>query len=196
MIITAPVTNYIRGDILTANGDRIVRVTGATIRGGTGPMGSVYMSAGDGINLVAHNFIDVLNTYYKGQGVGNYSIFQQLALRDSGIGIGGFTRNSSGNQTITGLGFSPSVVFLIACDSTATNINWSIGWDNVANCGCLNYEGTTPNILRSLARSISIWRNAGNNIDGLLATLDADGFTITFTLVGVCSAAIFYLALP
>lgn len=196
MIITTPVTDYIPASLLTANGEIISRFTNNVVRYNLGNKGNIIVSQSPTSNLTNRSIIDALGTYFKGQGAGNYSIFEALALRDTGIHIGNDTRAAAGDQVITGVGFQPSVVIFSAADDVVGNQNWSIGFDDgtihmILYC----YENDTK-VSVDVNESIGIVRDGGNFIMGLISAIGGDGFTITWSLTGVCTTDFIYLCLP
>lgn len=103
-------------------------------------------------------------------------------------GIGAFTRNLaavSGSQSVTGLGFKPTTIeFFGAVDTGNERFN---GGASLTNSGyvnrCLTFGGTGA--ATSSSDCIRAERGgAGNEQRAVLASFDADGFTLTWTKVG------------
>ncbi len=117
-------------------------------------------------------------------------------LRDTGIHIGNDTRNASGNQVITGVGFLPSVIIFLAVDDTGANMNWSAGFNYASGASCINARSGGTVIQVSTTRSMYIYRGAGNRIDAFVSAFGADGFTLDWALTGACVVDFVYLALP
>lgn len=101
--------------------------------------------------------------------------------------VGSFTRDltaASGAQAVTGVGFTPkAVVFLSAVSSSA---EMSVGATDGANMGYLedqqNITGATW-----LAGSGAVIGLVQSNVDfsrAVIASMDADGFTLTWTKTG------------
>jgi len=114
MKIAYPVTDYIPASLLTTNGDLLRMASGSLGRLPAGSAGQVIISSGPGINLGLTALHGTLNKYFKGQNIGLNSIFERLALRDTGIHIGRGTRNIGGDQVIAGVGFESSIIIFLA----------------------------------------------------------------------------------
>lgn len=173
MRVIAPVTDYIKGSLLTTIGDLV----------SGDPVDHDRIAAG------------ALDTYLKAQGVGVKSVYEQLALSDTGVFIGNTMRNSAGPQIITGIGFQPSVIIIFACDGTSTNQNHSWGFGNIANSFCI-YLADDASLSNPQSTIVYIRRDGSNRITGVISAFGVDGFTITWTLLGTCSCDYVYLCLP
>ena len=139
----------------------------------------------------------LLDTVLKGQGAGVKPIFEKFALRDTGVHIGnGGTRSTDGDQVITGVGFQPSVIIFFAGDTTESFINFSIGFDDGTVHMALNIFGDVASQRINTVQSIDIDNGGGNRIKGEVSALGADGFTITWNLMGTRSVNFIYLCLP
>jgi len=134
----------------------------------------------------------------------NAGAINPLLLALSGrFKIGNFTRDmdvASGNQSITGVGFQPSlVVFYMSGpdDGDHATIMFSVGFDDgvTANCqyafGGFNYLGLATN------RSIYYeGTTSGRAYYGHIGSMDSDGFTIAWTRAGGTGTAnIMYIAI-
>jgi hypothetical protein len=99
--------------------------------------------------------------------------------------IGTTTRDisSTGAQNITGLGFTPSCLILMA-NTTSGTVGSSIGFADGTNDYCLIwYEGTAA-FEMSTSRSIVIDNSTGGataRAGAVVSSLDSDGFTLTWT---------------
>jgi len=113
----------------------------------------------------------------------------------SKISIGTFTRAAAGNQAVTGLGFAPKVIIFLANESGVSNLAASTGFDNVAQKGCIYIHPTLSITYSSTTRSIVAQKDATNFIRGFVASMDADGFTVTWDMTGAASATVIYLAM-
>ncbi|MBW8036356.1 MAG: hypothetical protein FVQ79_12180 [Planctomycetes bacterium] len=218
MKITAPVTDYIRASIMTVQGDLVTRGAAAPERLGVGVWGRVLQLTGAGPipawapfrELLIDNgdiwiksagtlgkiAAGALNTYFKGQGAANLPIYEKLALRDTGVKIGSSFRSTGGTQVITGVGFIPSLVIFLAVDFTTTAQNWSIGFSEGVENMCIERYLNGTKVIRNTGRCIDIDKDVGNIIYAVLASMDADGFTLTWTLTGTVQANFIYLCLP
>ncbi len=109
--------------------------------------------------------------------------------------VGSGTRSSSGDQAITGLGFTPQVVIFFARGTGGTHQIMSVGLDDGTNKGRIALLGSSVDVSHSAANSIYIYKDIGNNISGDIKSFDADGFTIEWTLAGTMTADFIYLAM-
>lgn len=160
-------------DVFTTQGDTLYE-------GAAGPARLAAVAAG---------------SYLRSTGVGANPEWSKTKLSDLGFYIGSDTNNAADDQVITGVGFQPSLVIFMAADDTATNLNWSIGFDNGTSkmCGYLRLNGTEW--LVATDRSIEIRRGASDVLFGSISALGADGFTINWTLVGTCVLDFAYLCI-
>jgi len=111
------------------------------------------------------------------------------------VAIGRFLRDAAGNQAVTGLGFVPRVIIFFAVNlSFSTNIT-SDGVSNQTENRCFYHAGHLTLMSESLNRCVWIQVDATNYIRGYVASLDADGFTVTWELTGSVTAAVIYLAM-
>lgn len=174
MRIIAPVTNYIPRSVLTTLGDLVVRGAALPER----------LAAGG------------LDTYFKGQGAGVLPIYEKLALRDTGVHIGTTTRNASGVQVITGVGFQSSVVLFLSNENGGTTIAHSIGVDIRTERDCLYIEHDSR-ARYSTSYSISVYFTPVQSMNAYISALSSDGFSITWTLLGAAfTVRTVYLCLP
>jgi len=95
----------------------------------------------------------------------------------------------SGSQSITGLGGKPIMVLFSAIDDGDSN-TYSDGWDDGINLGCnfinnLNLLATLlTRATKSHTRSIQVQTNGGDGHSAIISSLDADGFTLSWTRIG------------
>jgi hypothetical protein len=121
--------------------------------------------------------------------VGNASITGDLTITGNLIGslisgynhVGTFTRDisiASGNQSVIGIGFKPSAVIFVCAQTTPANSNayTSIGFDNGTTAYMMggSFVGQT-------VQTYSIGFNSTTSYVGKILTMDADGFTISWT---------------
>ena len=111
------------------------------------------------------------------------------------VAVGTGTRNASGDQAITGLGFTPKVVIFFARATGGTYQIQSSGFDDGTNHRCIYFLGTTVDVGKHDSFSILLYKDIGNVAYGVISSLDADGFTITWTLSGTLTADFKYLAM-
>ena len=115
--------------------------------------------------------------------------------------LGSFTRDTSvasGTQAVTGVGFKAKVVvFLMQHAATA---GASIGVDNATTVFSIinNHNGTANTWNNSGAESIFDVQSGTLDYRGHISTMDADGFTISWTRTGTTPSGtitVYYLAL-
>lgn len=100
------------------------------------------------------------------------------------VKVGSFTRaldGASGSVAYTGVGFKPtSIEFIAAVD---TGPEWSHGFADASGGRALNSDATGAKL--SSAHAIRVIRDAaGKEQSAVLASFDADGFTLTWTKIG------------
>jgi len=113
----------------------------------------------------------------------------------SKIKIGRFARSVAGAQAVTGVGFSPKIVIFFAFGTGGATEIWSNGFDDSIGHRAIVKTGDTEGCAESSTQSIAIQISAGNIIQGYISSMDADGFTVTWTLTGVASAVVCFLAM-
>lgn len=123
--------------------------------------------------------------YLKSAGVATKPAWGKLALSDTGIKIGTFTITDTSN-TITGVGFQPSVVILLSVNQNGNAI--SIGSDNVTAQGCIYYESSTW----AISTGYSIITGFSN---GSISAFSSDGFSTSQTYT-VGDSTVIYIAFP
>lgn len=92
MRLVQVITDYIRRSILTTRGDFVVR----------GDSQPERFPAG------------ALLTFLAGQGAGEIPAWEGHKLSDHRMASGAFTRTTSGDEVVSGLGFRPSLLFFFA----------------------------------------------------------------------------------
>jgi len=105
----------------------------------------------------------------------------------SGIKIGTFTRalnTASGDVAYTGVGFKPSAIILIVGTPDAATGYGSIGIDDGTSHYCQFNNSVASLGTFGLATSFSVYIINTGTVTGLVKTMDADGFTITWALTG------------
>lgn len=114
--------------------------------------------------------------------------------------IGSFSRDvslASGSQAVTGIGFMPKMVVLFGGINNSSATSW--GASNVSsNLSIYNNGALTANTWGVIASFVGvIEQGGGNQYLGVLASLDADGFTVSWTRNGAPTgtATWFYFAL-
>ena len=85
----------------------------------------------------------------------------------------------TGAQPITGAGFAPTAMFIIALDKVSTFISW--GWGDDA-AGEAMIETDAGSMTQTSGRLVTVNNgSAGNGMTAVLTSMDADGCTITWT---------------
>lgn len=196
MQITAPVTDYIPASVLTAQGDLVVRGVANPERLAKTATPHFLGSTVGGAYPGWHNVEGTLNQYLKAAGVGTFPAISTLALRDTGIHIATVDRNAAGAQAFTGAGFRPSLLILCLTDATPANLNFSIGFTDGTHNFCMFRESGGPSTWREVTQCGHISRGGGNTLSCVLASFDADGFTLTWSLAGAIDTDGFYVLIP
>lgn len=122
-------------------------------------------------------------------------------LKSAAIGfkVGSFTRDvstASGSQAVTGVGFKPRAVIFLASLPSVTG-GMSVGVDDDTTAGANRATTTAGQFDTATSFSIHIAHSGGNLYQGVISSLDSDGFTISWTKTGTPTgtATINYLAL-
>lgn len=218
MRVGQPITDYIQKSILTDEGDIVVRGALNPQRVGVSLVGRVLsVQSGSPKVFWANMFNTIsktgdllirgsvaperkaagaLGTYFKGTGLETMPMYEKVHLADTGIYVGNGSRDTTGDEQITGVGFLPSAVIFAAVDDDANNQNWSVGFDDADNHMCLwNYAtGTATNII--LIKAIRIYRTSSHYMNGSIEVLSSDGFRMNWTLVGTCPIQYVFMCLP
>lgn len=118
----------------------------------------------------------------------------------NGMKIGTFTYDTataSGNQAITGVGFKPSIIVVLANvgPTPETSIGFSDGTNHLSLFNSTNIYGANTWATAG-ASCISLFQSASISAIGSITTLGSDGFTIAWTKAGAKTgtATIIYLA--
>lgn len=153
--------------LLTTQGDMIVRGAAAAEKIIVGASGKILMSTG----------------------VGALPEWTDPFIGSGFVHTGTLTRNSGGDQEITGLGFKPKQIIFVSVDTNTASDNWSVGFDNVTYKLAMYVKNNGGNRGLTLDHSINIYRDVNNSIQGYVLSLDADGMTIRFSLDGICDVS-------
>jgi hypothetical protein len=111
------------------------------------------------------------------------------------VKIGRFTAAVSGSQSITGVGFKPKILIFFASSWSSTYPISSYGFDDGTDHYCLYFTGVEVTGADDEERSIHLLRDDSNSILGYVSSMDNDGFTVNWTVVGDISAEVVYLAM-
>jgi len=101
-----------------------------------------------------------------------------------------FSRSASagsGSQALTGVGFAPTALIVLATNNGSEEASWGLGDDN-DDQGDL-FTTSSANYSRGDTNIIQLSNAAGNDMVAVLTSLDADGFTVTWTKSGSGLAA-------
>jgi len=114
-----------------------------------------------------------------------------------GLYLGGLTRNgeaASENVAYTGVGFKPEMIFFVAVIDNTTKT--SIGFSNkLLNCSIVLKPDNTWGYAAS--HCIFLWTDSGNWQAAYIASMDSDGFTLTWIKTGggsVGTITVYYMA--
>jgi len=134
-------------------------------------------------------------------GTGAAPTFQAAAAGGASVKVGTFTRDTataSGNQAITGVGFTPKALLFVGGQSTSAEIGWGLSdGTNEANLYD-RYNITSANNYGVVnSRAMTFVEDGTKDYSGTIASLDADGFTITWTRASTPTGTllIMYLAI-
>jgi hypothetical protein len=116
------------------------------------------------------------------------------------INVGSFTRDmtaATGSQAITGCGMTPKAVFFFGCVASSVG-TMSIGvYDGTTNACILDNHNLVADTWAPSTPAIFLRQGSSNDQYASVASLDSDGFTLSWTKSGtpVGEATIKYLAL-
>lgn len=137
-------------------------------------------------------------------GTANFKLFVNAAGDDiewaAGLYLGTFTRDmtgANGDVAYTGTGFKPTEIIFLASDGTTPDN--SIGFDNATvHYALANVNGGAASTTTNTA-SIIVAANFGvTSQAAIVKTMDANGFTLTWTKTGAPGAGamtVYYLAI-
>jgi len=101
---------------------------------------------------------------------------------------------ASGNQDVTGMGFQPSAVFVMAGSGGDDHLG-SVGWSDFTKQACLFSESTNTSGERNLNNTYTVWMmqsSSGIYQRGTVSAL-ADGVRIAWTLTGSPASLAFWI---
>ena len=96
-----------------------------------------------------------------------------------------FSRSASagsGAQAVSGCGFQPTTLIVLAIKNSSEEISWGLGDDDVNEADV--FSTTSANYSRGDTNIIQLSNASGNDMVALLSSLDSDGFTVTWTKSG------------
>jgi len=151
--------------------------TGANLAIGSDADGDIYYRAAGALARLA-------------KGAANYKLFMNAGATApewaSGVKIGTFTRDmslSSGDVAYSGVGFKPSAVIFISAPGVVAH-SISVGFDDGTGHYAVFGWGAATSLSITASSSISLIEAAGDQQTAIIKTLDADGFTLTWTKAG------------
>lgn len=95
--------------------------------------------------------------------------------------VGMFTRDmtlASGTQTITGIGFTPSVIIFFSIAQNTEGASWGI--DDLTEHECV-YQKWNGSCDTYHGHCIELRHSSGNIQHAIISSMDSDGFTLTWT---------------
>lgn len=105
------------------------------------------------------------------------------------------TSAATGNQAVTGIGFTPRILLYICVNNTA---ELAFGWMDAVAGGCIiNKHNLTANTWAPASGgSMVLWQTIAIYTTIQLVSFDADGFTLSFTKTGAKTgtATVLYVA--
>lgn len=129
---------------------------------------------------------------------GSLSAAQLIPLGNSGVSAIDNTSydlsSASGDLTISGLAFMPSLVIFIAGMDGSKVASW--GYDNGTSKFTIGYQGTSAVFGIDGGNSLRMITSIGNSQSGHITSFTSDGFVMSFTKAGspTGTATISYLA--
>ena len=185
LVDNATVTSIVNADISASAA--IVDTKLATISTASKVSGAALTSAssipsGAGLIPTANLGNSTANSTTFLRGDGNWSTSVTTSK------IGSFIRDistASGTQNVTGLGFQPTLVSFFTSTATASAIaSW--GFDNNITYGSMfnNHASVVDTFAYTGSYSIFCQLGGSGSYGGVITTLGADGFTITWTKSG------------
>lgn len=148
-----------------------------------------------GTNIPEKLAAGALDTYFKGQGAGVLPIYEKLALRDTGVKIGSFTKSASETFNITDVGFEPSVVIWIA--GVSGNPAHNFGFDDAITHYCMWNNYNREGLSFDNDESIFLVTATSTRWRGYISAFLSNGFTVVLTKeLAPPNITVMYLALP
>jgi hypothetical protein len=102
------------------------------------------------------------------------------ALKSTIVGFSRTALQGSGDQAITGAGFAPSAAVIFAMVIGGTAASFGFG-DDAAGEGHIRKSGSA---WAGVSQAVNLNDTAGNVMDAVVKTMDADGLTLTWTKSG------------
>jgi len=217
MRIMQIITDYIAKSLLTTRGDMLIRGVSIPERlastfsngwlrcngaaqepnwsrdlGGATTHGDLIIRGADVCERLA---AVAVGQVLKSAGIGAIPAWSKPSISDLGFKIGYFTRDPSGDEVVTGLGFLPKLVIFFCVDTVTTYIDLSWGFDDgtIHMCSQLYNNGLASTI--DLTDSIHVQHDGSTHMIGRITARVADGFTVTFTRTGVINIKCLYFAI-
>jgi hypothetical protein len=135
-------------------------------------------------------------------------LFSGEARADLKVKLGSFSQPAStGNQSITGVGFQPKIVLFwmndLTADGSAANIQYAVGAATSSNQflfavsavnGSGNYTPTRRHTASKCIGTVTVGA-ATSTSEASLVSMDSDGFTLNWSTADATARAVNYLAL-
>jgi len=128
--------------------------------------------------------------YYTGTGATQIGLFS----RDTTL--------ATGTQSVTGIGFKPKTILFFASEGNTGEASFGFSNEPITGGSTSNLSvncrtATSPGTFNANTSSIFSWQSSGVYYQGSLASIDNDGFTISWTKVGATTGTlqVAYLAI-
>jgi len=98
--------------------------------------------------------------------------------------VGSGSRDNSdgtGDEAVTGVGFTPKAVLVVAASSANANCGMSIGFSDGSTDGCVRNYYSSGWLHIVLANIIAVYDEGGDQTTATVSSLDTDGFTMNFS---------------
>lgn len=173
MRVNQVIIDFIRESLLTTEGDIIIRGAAAAKRLASVSGGQVLRAGG----------------------VGSQPAWAFDSLFFHGIRMGSYTRNSAGDEVVSGLAGTPSLILFLATCSTITNAAFCVGFDDGTShvCGGISDDGGA--VVSVATHSSMIKESGGNYIQGVVSAITPTDFTVTHIISGTASMDVHWLAI-
>lgn len=157
------------------------KITNASLATG---IDSAKIGAGD-VSNTEHAFLNSISSNVQTQIAGaGASAYSGYASRNQ--------NTASGTQAITGVGFTPKIVYFLCVMGGTNRLSWGFGTSSDNRC-VLDYHSANPtssyDTYSSSGDALKPMVDNSNHQKGSINSMDADGFTITWTKVGSPASA-------
>ena len=154
-------------------------VNGTKIALGSDAQGDVmYYDGTDWVRLAP----GTSGNFLKTQGASANPVWASASLQSTAIAFTRTAAAGTGDQAITGAGFTPTVVFVNCIKNAADQASWGFSDDAVADHEIAKEETTGSH--RSSDGLLVYIVVGADEMKAVMKTLDSDGFTVTWTKAG------------